>query len=140
MWYPRILPKNERTNSFFWPNSNKNEFVHLFFGRIRGYQKVLLKLSDLQHFHYINQHFSNHLSANVIKVWPLDKDSFSISFHMFYFFYIYLPEKIAFNKTEQNFILKLENAAPTQTIFQWLQCRTERIRIFIHNGCLVLKI
>jgi hypothetical protein len=29
------------------PNSTKNEFVRSFFGRIRGYQKVLSKLSDL---------------------------------------------------------------------------------------------
>ena len=32
-WCPRILPKNERTNS------SKSEFVCLFFRRIRGYQK-----------------------------------------------------------------------------------------------------
>ena len=38
----------KRTNEFvFWPNSIKNEFVRLFFGRIRGYQKVFSKLSDL---------------------------------------------------------------------------------------------
>ena len=29
------------------PNSTKNEFVRSFFGRIRGYQKVLSNLSDL---------------------------------------------------------------------------------------------
>ena len=28
--YPWILPKNEGTNSFFLPNSNKNEFVCRF--------------------------------------------------------------------------------------------------------------
>ena len=44
---PTILPKNERTNSVFLPNSTKNEFVRSFFGRIRGYQKVLSKLTDL---------------------------------------------------------------------------------------------
>ena len=37
---------NERIH-FFWPNSIKNEFVCSFFGRIRGYQKVVSKLSDL---------------------------------------------------------------------------------------------
>ena len=38
----------KRTNEFgFLPNSIKNEFVRSFFGRIRGYQKVLSKLSVL---------------------------------------------------------------------------------------------
>ena len=32
-----------------YSNSTKNEFVRSFFGRIRGYQKVLSKLSDLYH-------------------------------------------------------------------------------------------
>ena len=32
-WYPRILPKNEWTNSFFLPNS---EFVRSFFGKIQA--------------------------------------------------------------------------------------------------------
>ena len=38
-WYPRILQKNERTNSFLVLLGQKNEFVRSFFGRIRGYQK-----------------------------------------------------------------------------------------------------
>ena len=40
----------KRTNEFvlfFFSNSTKNEFVRSFFGRIRGYQKVLSKLTDL---------------------------------------------------------------------------------------------
>ena len=41
---PTILPKNEQTNSVFLPNSTKNEFVHSFFGRIRGYQKIIWPL------------------------------------------------------------------------------------------------
>ena len=45
--YPRILRINERTNLVFLPNSTKNEFVRSFFGRIRGYQRVLSKLTDL---------------------------------------------------------------------------------------------
>jgi hypothetical protein len=36
--YPRILPKNERTNLFLVLLGKKTEFVCLFFGRIRGYQ------------------------------------------------------------------------------------------------------
>ena len=44
---PTIPPKKERTNSFFLPNSTKNEFVRSFFGGIRGYQKGFLKLTDL---------------------------------------------------------------------------------------------
>ena len=51
---PMILPKNKRTNSVFFPNSTKNEFVHLFFERIRGYQKVLRKLTDLYYRNYFN--------------------------------------------------------------------------------------
>ena len=39
-WYPRILPKNERTNSFLVLLGKKTEFVRSFFGRIRGYQKL----------------------------------------------------------------------------------------------------
>ena len=46
-WYPRILPKNQRPNSFFLPNITKNVYFRTSLGRIRGYQKVLLKLSDL---------------------------------------------------------------------------------------------
>jgi hypothetical protein len=41
---------SKKTNdriSFFALNSTKNKVVRSFFGRIRGYQKVLLKLSDL---------------------------------------------------------------------------------------------
>jgi hypothetical protein len=41
---PRIPPKNERKNSFFWPNRTINEFFRSFFGGIRGCQKVLSKL------------------------------------------------------------------------------------------------
>ena len=37
--YPRILPKNERTNSFLVLLGQKNEFFRSFFGRIQGYQK-----------------------------------------------------------------------------------------------------
>ena len=38
----------KRKNEFgFLPDSAKNELVRSFFGRIRGYQKVLSKLSDL---------------------------------------------------------------------------------------------
>ena len=44
---PTILPKNELINSGFFPNSTKIELIHSFFGRIWGYQKVLLKLPDL---------------------------------------------------------------------------------------------
>ena len=33
---PTILPKNERTNSFFLPNSTMIELFRSFFGRIRG--------------------------------------------------------------------------------------------------------
>ena len=40
-WYPRILP-NERICFYYY-----DEFVCSFFGRIRGHQKVLSKLSDL---------------------------------------------------------------------------------------------
>ena len=49
---PMILPKQERMNSGFLPNSTKNEFVRSFFGRIRGYQKVLSKLTDLYKLHF----------------------------------------------------------------------------------------
>ena len=51
----------KQTNEFvFWPNSTKNEFVRSFFGRIRGYQKVLSKLSDLSYlfFHKIQYFLS----------------------------------------------------------------------------------
>ena len=44
---PMILPKNERTNSVSLPNSTMNKFVCSFFGRIRGYKKVLSTLTDL---------------------------------------------------------------------------------------------
>ena len=44
---PTILPKTERTNSFFWPNSPMIELFRSFFGRIQGQQKVLSKLTDL---------------------------------------------------------------------------------------------
>ena len=45
---PTIPPKNERTNSVLLPNNTINaEFFRLLLGRIRRYQKVLLKVTDL---------------------------------------------------------------------------------------------
>ena len=42
-WYSQIFTKTNKQIRF----SSKNEFVCSFFGRIRGYQKDLSKLSDL---------------------------------------------------------------------------------------------
>ena len=36
---PTILPKNERTNSFFLPNSTKNEFVRSFLEEFKDTKK-----------------------------------------------------------------------------------------------------
>ena len=47
---PTILPRNEQTNYFQLSNSaTMIELFRSFFGRIRGQQKVLLKLTDLQY-------------------------------------------------------------------------------------------
>ena len=44
-----ILPKNKQMSSFFFVLTVHTmiELLHSFFGRIRGWQKVLLKLIDL---------------------------------------------------------------------------------------------